>query len=348
MTEEFDDDFMKLAGSRGGKARAKSLSDSRRSEIARRAAQARWKSKVPSSPYTGKLRIGDRELECAVLDDGTRLISQGDIMRALGRHESSGRKAESDIKAPFVSAANLREFVSSDLVAELTPVEYRQQDTSPIKTGYPAAVLPAVCEVYLAAREAGVLAPSQRQPAQAAEILMRGLARVGINALVDEATGYQEVRDRDELQKLLASYVAEEFRPWVQRFPYEFFSQVYRIYELDEPKGGRRPQFIGGFINDYIYGGLPDGVLEELRRVNPSNDQGNRSRRHHQHLTELTGHTHLDRQITSVITLMSISSSRHEFKALYAKRFPPKRERVLTVSEGADGNQMIQLELELP
>lgn len=345
MSEQIPDDFMKLAGKAGGQARSKALSSARKSEIASKAARARWANTVPMTNYTGKLRIGDRDLDCAVLDDGIRLISQGDILRALGRAESMGRR--SDV-APFLSAANLREYISKDLLEELTPIEYRQQDNTPIKTGYPAAVLPAVCEVYLSAREDGALAKSQLPAAQAAETLMRGLARVGIDALVDEATGYQEVRGRDELQRLLASYVDEAFRPWVRRFPDEFFTQVFRIYDLEKPEGGRRPQFIGGFISEYIYGGLPDGVLEELRNVNPTNASGNRARRHHQHLTEVTGHTHLDRQIASVITLMTISESKDQFKALYAKRFPPKRERVLTVVATEDGPPMTQLELEIP
>jgi len=34
---------------------------------------------------------------------------------------------------------------------------------------------------------------------------MRALAHIGITALVDEATGYQEVRDRLALQKILSN-----------------------------------------------------------------------------------------------------------------------------------------------
>jgi len=74
-----------------------------------------------------------------------------------------------------------------------------------------------VCEVYLDARNENVLLPNQRGAAKAAEVLIRGLARVGIVALVDEATGYHEVRARQELQKILEAYVQAEFRPWVRR-----------------------------------------------------------------------------------------------------------------------------------
>jgi hypothetical protein len=80
-------------------------------------------------------------------------------------------------------------------------------------------MLPLRCEVYLQAAEQKKLAPNQRDVAKAAAILVRGLARVGIVALVDEATGYQEVRARDALAKILEAYVAKELQPWVRTFP---------------------------------------------------------------------------------------------------------------------------------
>ena len=49
--------------------------------------------------------------------------------------------------------------------------------------------------------------PSQQNIAYRAEILMRGLVHVRIVALVDEATGYQEDRNRKTLQELLGKYL---------------------------------------------------------------------------------------------------------------------------------------------
>lgn len=70
--------------------------------------------------------------------------------------------------------------------------------------GYDADLLPAVCDIWLKAREQGLLQTQQLDKAKKAEILMRALAHVGITALVDEATGYQEIRDKIALQKILA------------------------------------------------------------------------------------------------------------------------------------------------
>jgi hypothetical protein len=62
------------------------------------------------------------------------------------------------------------------------------------------------------------------------DIVMRGLARVGIVALIDEATGYQEVRDRKALQSILNSilnaFLRKELAAWALRFPKEFYEQV--------------------------------------------------------------------------------------------------------------------------
>lgn len=67
----------------GGAARAKALSPSERSEIAKKAAEARWGS--PKALYVGQLSIGELSIDCAVLPDGTRVLSQRGVGRALGR-----------------------------------------------------------------------------------------------------------------------------------------------------------------------------------------------------------------------------------------------------------------------
>jgi len=48
---------------------------------------------------------------------------------------------------------------------------------------------------------------------------VRGFARVGIIALVDEATGYQEVRNKLALQAILDAFLRKELAAWAKRFP---------------------------------------------------------------------------------------------------------------------------------
>jgi len=163
---------------------------------------------------------------------------------------------------------------------------------------------------------------------------LSGLARVGILALVDEATGYQETRARDELQVILEKYVHAEFRRWVHTFPDEFFEQIYRLqgWEFRPGTSKRTPQ-VGKLVNKYIYEELPPGVHDELRRLNPRTDKGYRKHKHHQYLTPDTGSVHLDRQISTVTTLMRIARNKRDFEDLFERAFPPAQARLPLVIE---------------
>src|SRR5258708_38855180 len=119
-----------LGASKGGDARAKKLSPERRREIARAAVEARWikagKKPIPQATHAGELKIGDLAIPCAVLEDGTRLLTQWGFYRAIGR---SGRPAGgwgSDVEklAPFLALDNLKPYVSDELAAS-KPVQFR-------------------------------------------------------------------------------------------------------------------------------------------------------------------------------------------------------------------------------
>lgn len=318
------------AASRGGKARAKALTRSQRSEIARDAALARWGTSAVSAIMDGSLQIGDQEIRCAVLSDGTRVLSQQTMLQTLGRARSAKGRTGSEAGGlpPFLAASNLQEFITEELRAMFDPIPYRPS-TGGRAYGYRAEILPLVCDVYLEARTSGKILRSQEPIADICEILVRSLARVGIIALVDEATGYQEIRARDELQRILEYYIQAELRPWTKMFPDEFFEQVYRLQGWDyRPGQAKRTQYVGKLINKYIYDQLPPGVLDELRELNPVTEKGWRRHKHHQFLTTDTGNKHLDRQISTVTTLMRISGSKDEFEVLFERAFPPPQARL--------------------
>jgi len=182
-----------------------------------------------------------------------------------------------------------------------------------------------VCEVYLTARDAGDVITSQQQHiVKACDLLMRGLARVGIIALVDEATGYQDDRAKHELQAILAAYISAELLPWTKRFGDDFFRQIYRLQGWEfRPGTAQRTPYVGKLINKYVYEKLPDGVLGELRKRNPAQEDGRRRHKHHQLLTVDTGNVHLDRQITAVTTIMRIADNKSHFEELFERAFPP-------------------------
>lgn len=322
---------------RGGHARAERLSDEERTEIASSAAKTRWEdeAKLPKVDFPGSIRLGDVEIPCAVLTDGTRVLTEYGISNAIlgGRSGASKRIKKDSLEAGghtpvFVAPPRLQPFVSDAMRdGPLKPIRYK--DGRSVVIGYDARVLRTVCEIWLAARAAGALQTQQLDKAQRAEILIRALADVGIVALVDEATGYQQFRARDELQQILAKYVAEELLPWAKRFPDSFYEQLHRVWDWTyKPGDGRRTAYIGKLTNWLVYEQLPPGVLEELKKKNPRNPTtGRRKSTHHQHLTEDVGHPNLASQIQAVTTLLRASPRGNPgfFKMLFNNAFPGKQ-----------------------
>jgi hypothetical protein len=264
-----------------------------------------------------------------VLENGKRLLTQETFLTAIGR----ARKAKGgtgsfavDGMPPFLAADSLQPFISEELRQSTTPIFFRNEK-GVRAAGYDAMLLPMVCEVYLklrddCRRQHKPIPQQQSHIVEACDILMRGLARVGIIALVDEATGYQTERAKDELSKILEAYIAEELRPWIKTFPGEFFRQVYRIHGWEfKPGSNKHPQYVGKFINKYVYEPLPPGVLPKLREKNPVTEKGYRLHKHFQFLTEDTGSPHLNSQISTVTTLLRVSEGKQQFEELFNRAF---------------------------
>ncbi len=304
-------------------------------------------SNILKATHTGILVIGDKGIPCAVLEDGTRVLTEHGITTALGSRSGAAKRlkrAESAGRAPlpvFVASKNLMPFISSELLVGLTqPLKFKVGKVTP--NGFPATLLPKICEVWLSAREAGALNRQQEAKCREAEIIMRGLAHTGIIALVDEATGYQYDRDRQELQKILAAYISAELMPWTKMFPDEFYKELFRLRGWQyAPLSVKRPIYVGKLTNELIYEKLPDGVLDQLRHKNPV-IPNTRRRKHKffQFLTEDVGNPHLQKQLVAVITLMKVSPGWKEFARLFARAFPePNQPQDLPFPEESESDQ---------
>ena len=188
--------------------------------------------------------------------------------------------------------------------------------------GFDARLLPMVCDVYVQAGLARKLTKPQMKIADACRRIQAGFSELGIVSLVDRASGYADDQARDELAKLIEAYVAPELAPWTQKFPHEFFRQVYRLHGWNyQPGVTRGPRYIGKFINKYVWGCLPPGVLEEIKKRNPNNERGQRPKKLFQFLTDETGVPHLDWQISTVTTLMRAAEDKPQFEELHGRAF---------------------------
>lgn len=330
LTSEHAKALSELGAAKGGHARAANLSPEKRSEIARRAAEARWSvegapAKIPRETHPGLLKIRNIELPCGVLEDGTRILSTRGINRALGS-TTTGTPKGGKIGArqlPYILASDaLKPYLNNELIARLMyPREYRPKHGGRTAFGHEATLLPEMCEVILDANNAGVLSEKRYgNIIRTADLLVRGFARVGIIALIDEATGYQEDRAKDELTRLLELYVQEAFRPYVGKFTNDFFRELYRIYSWEyKPGNTQSPRYVGKFINKYIYEPLLPNILPKLQEVNPTNKKGQRARKHFQHLSTQLGIPHVDKQIAVVSTLLRLANTPQDFDDLYQR-----------------------------
>jgi hypothetical protein len=298
------------------------------------------KKNIPGAVCQGTLKIGNREIDCAVLDNGTRILSRNAIYRAFKRTKRGRAKSERRVPnmPSFIDANNLQPFIDDDLRGELMQIEYKNKSGRVVR-GYNATILPSLCDVYLSARSDGILAKQQLPIATQAEILVRGFARIGIIALVDEATGYQALRTRKALEEILDQFIAKELRKWAQTFPDDFYKEMFRLRNWQYiPFSVKRPSVVGHYTNDLVYERLAPGVLRELRRKNPVLPKGYRKDRHHQWLTEHIGHPKLREHIAAVIALMKASTKWDQFYRSMQRVFPKYGEQLLLpIPDGEEG-----------
>lgn len=323
-----------LGAAKGGLARANTLTADERRDIARTAVRARWlkagKLKqdlktelevenkndeqaravqaptIPFSMFRGKLKIGDLELECHVLNDGRRVLTGGEVVRVLtGGTDSS----------------NLQRYLRSNPLLDTTLVggqilQFKVPGNPQIANGYEATLLVDICQKYLEAREQNLLRKNQIHLATQAEIVVRSCAKVGIIALVDEATGYQEVRNKRALQLKLQAFIADELQEWARMFPDEFWIELARLEGIHySPRS--RPLRWGKYVMMFVYDAIDKDIGKELRKKNPN---PHFLKNHHQWLQKF-GREQVHDQIQRVVTIMKLCDDMDDFRKKFARVF---------------------------
>lgn len=328
----------------GGKARAEKLSKEARKEIASNAAQARWSREgiqYPQAKYGSPdrpLKIGNMDIPCYVLDDGRRVITQAGMLLALEMSAGTATKGGGDRLTNFATTKSIKPFVSDELMEMIkSPVRFRGHGS--LSYGYEATILAEICDAILACREAGDLNHQQEHIAKQAEILVRAFAKVGIVALVDEATGYQEIRNREALQEILKRFISEELLEWVRTFPTDFYKQIFRLKGWNW-NDGRMSPIVGSIVNDLVYSRLAPGVLEELKKRNPVTENGTRKNRHFQYLTADVGHPELTRHLYELIGMARPFSTGEweKYYHLVNRTFPKMNSNLLLAFDVEDAS----------
>ncbi len=296
-------------GSLGGKAAAANLTQEARSDRAREAAEARWAATVPRAIREGTIRLGNIIMPCSVLEDKTRLVWERSFTKALGGKRGGShwkrRHGGTGANLPvFLSASNLSPYIPSELAEMLSAPIVHRTLAGRRANGIKAEAIPEICAVFAKARAAGKLYRSQERIAIQAEIIAGSLSKVGIIALIDEATGYQYLREATALAEILEAFVAKELQKWMRTFDPDFYIEMFRLQKKPYTGTTKRPVYFGKLTNDLVYDRLAPGVRQELDRKNPITEKGYRKHKKFQWLTPDIGHPKLKEHLKAVITLM--------------------------------------------
>ncbi len=333
MVNEHAKALSKLGSSKGGKARANTLTREQRSEIARRAVRARWAKKHnlskekdlettppedppknddlgptdarrPYSAFQGTLQLGPISLECHVLNTGQRVLTQREVVRVISGGRTSGNLQRYLQRNPLTATG----FDSGPVIAFDAP--------GGRAVGYEATLLIEICDKYLEADERRELKPSQKKLAQQAAIVIRSCAKVGIIALIDEATGYQEHRAKNALQLKLQAFIADEMQEWALMFPEEFWLELAKLESVRySPRN--RPLRWGRYVMMFVYDAIDPDVGRELRAKNPN---PHFLKNHHQWLKQF-GRRRVNDQIQRVIAVMKLCHDMNDFRRKFAHVF---------------------------
>lgn len=347
--------------SRGGKARAEKLSSEKRSQIAKKAAQARWASvsikqapsrgeaintgdidsveekqaHIPRAIYWGVLELMGRTIPCYVLNNGMRIIG-----RTAANETLTGIKGAGDFEKT-ISVRSLKPFLDSDLIVKQL-IAFRLEEVEGLGVnvkGMPADVFIDVCRGFVSALEASYHYPEdanyppltdrQKEIAVRASIFLAAVAKVGLDALIDEATGYQEVREKDALEVKLRAYLEDEMRKWEKTFPDELWMEFGRLTNW---KGSihKRPKYWGKLVMELIYEYLDPDVAQWLRENAPKPRGG---QNYHQWLSSQYGLQKLVQHIWQVIGMAKTCNTLPELKQRMAETF---------------GTEPVQLTFKLP
>jgi hypothetical protein len=330
-------ELSKLGASKGGRARANILTGEERSEIARKAVQARWAKKkgplpvsieqvsrdlvkppkkgvmtnpegLPIALFRGTLPIGAAKFPVYVLDNGKRVMAQREVVRAL-----TGQ-GHGDISR-YIQSASLREFIDSEAILTKA-IRFVISGTQFTGNGFEATLLLDICDAYLRAREAGRLSLDEQVIAKQAEIITRACAKVGIIALIDEATGYEAFKKKRDLQLKLQAFISEDLQEWARMFPDEFWFELARLEGIHY-SARSRPLRWGKYVMAFVYDAVDGDIGKKLREINPD---PHFQQNHHQWLKDF-GRQKVHDQIERVVTIMKLCDDMDDFRAKFARVF---------------------------
>lgn len=268
--------------------------------------------KSPFAKYSGFLNLGGRDIDCYVLDNESRVINMRATVKAIANDDNG------DL-SKYVGVRSLHPYINAD---ELTSkiIEFDIPGNQITAKGISAETFLDICSAYVTAFTSGAaLTEKQKGIAINCSVLLAACAKIGLIALIDEATGYQYVRETDALQVKIRAFISDELRAWEKTFPDELWEEFGRLTGWSGSLQ-HRPKYWGKLVLELIYDALDPDVAKYLKENKPAPRHG---RNYHQWFTEEYGVnrliTHIN-QITGIAkTCTSIDELRHKVALYYGK-----------------------------
>lgn len=267
--------------------------------------------KLPFAKWRGQIDLGGNELDCYVLNDETRVLSSGSTTKAIANVERGSLQ-------DYIGQKPLNPFIDKDKILQET-IRFSIPGTQWVAIGITTEHFELICRGYVQALyEKANLTDRQREIAIRCAMLTAGLTRTGLDALVDEATGYQYERAEDALQVKLRAFIAEELRAWEKTFPDELWEEFGRLTGWKTPLQSR-PKWWGKLVTELIYDTLDEDVAKYLKENKPPPNA-----RWHQQLTENHGIRQLVSRCYEVIGMSKTCDDIHELRQRVAQHYGKK------------------------
>jgi P63C domain len=310
------------AGKIGGARRAEILSPSRRLQIARHAAAARWGGRPPKATHKGSFeREFGIDVDCYVLDDAgkTAVVSQ------TGLGSAFGFSPRGNALPRFLATQAMSGVVGAELGERLTnPLKFQWGSGGagppPINVhGFDATVLIDIANAIIAAEAEGKLSNDRYEGLiRQAHIIVGASAKSGIKYLVYALAGYSPTAE--EVITAFKTYVQEEARKYEPEFPNELYLEWYRLYDIPVPERGKPWQFKYLTVNHIYYPlARSSGKILTLLRAHKAQG-GDRAKKLFQFLNEI-GARALRMHLGRVLEMAESSPDRATYEQKINERF---------------------------
>lgn len=266
---------------------------------------------LPVARWRGLIDLGGASIDCYVLDDGTRLLASSSAAMAISEVDRANLK-------DYAGQSALKPFIDMDKILKETR-KFSIPGTQWPASGITTEHFELICRGYVQALYEGApLTERQREIAIRCAVLTAGLLRTGLDALVDEATGYQYERAEDALQVKLRAFIAEELRAWEKTFPDELWQAFGDLTGWTTPLQ-TRPKWWGKLVTELIYDTLDPDVAKYLKENKPE-----KGVHWHRQLTENVGVRQLVSRCYEVVGMAKTCDDIHELRQRVAQHYGKK------------------------